>query len=185
MKMHTPVFIRAAVKGFSLIELMVVLSIAAILISIGVPSFRTLIQNQRMTANVNDFFAAINLARSEALQRGVRVDMAAAGDGSDWSNGWIVFVDQNVNQTLDSNEKLIFTHGPLPAGMSITSNIPGTRLAIGFLPTGFIKLAANQKGSTVSFAQDDDDKKRIKLSFIGRPKVCDAKDTTNCEATDI
>ncbi len=114
MKMHSPVFIRAGVKGFSLIELMVVLSIAAILIGIGVPSFRTLIQNQRMTTTVNDFFAAINLTRSEALQRGVRVDMVAAGDGTDWGKGWIVFVDENSDQILDANEKLIFTHDAVP-----------------------------------------------------------------------
>ncbi|MEO6353476.1 MAG: GspH/FimT family pseudopilin, partial [Burkholderiaceae bacterium] len=176
MKMHFKVFVRAGLKGFSLIELMVVLSIAAILMGIAVPSFRTLIQNQRMTTNVNDFFAAINLTRSEALQRGVRVDMVAAGDGSNWSNGWIVFVDENSDQTLNSNEKLIFTHEAVPNGISVTSTVPGTRLAIGFNATGSIKLDGNQKGCTVSFALDAEDKKRIKLNFLGRPKVCDPID---------
>ncbi|MGV8900583.1 MAG: GspH/FimT family pseudopilin [Burkholderiaceae bacterium] len=180
MKMHFKVFVRAALKGFSLVELMVVLSIAAILMSIAVPSFRTLIQNQRMTTNVNDFFAAINLTRSEALERGVRVDMAAAGDGSNWSNGWIVFVDENSNQTLDSNEKLIFTHEAVPTGMSVNSNIPGTPLAIGYHATGSIKVSLGN--STVSFAQDDEVKKRIKLNWFGRPKVCDPIDTINCPA---
>lgn len=184
MKMHPPTFIKSVFKGFSLIELMVVLSIAAILLAVGIPSFRSLIQNQRMTTNVNEFFAAINLTRSAALERGVRVDMIAAGDGSDWKNGWIIFVDKNNDRIRDSNEKLIFTHGPLPDGMSTTTNISDTPLAIGFLPMGFIKLAANQKGCTISFAQEDEDKKRIKLSFIGRPRICDAKDTTNCKAID-
>ena len=168
-------------NGFTLIELMIVLVIAAILLAIGVPSFRALIQNQRMTTTVNEFFAAINLTRAEALQRGMQVTMAPADtDGGDWTKGWVVFVDDNDNKRPDSNEKVIFTHGPVASGLGISSNIGSAPFFIGFSATGSIRMAANQKGGTISFTLDNQSR-LIRINFLGRARVCDpAKDTVNC-----
>lgn len=58
-----------AVQGFTLIELMITISIAAILLAVGVPSMRDMIQQNRLTGNVNEFVAANMLARSEAIKR--------------------------------------------------------------------------------------------------------------------
>lgn len=184
--MHPPVFIRVGLKGFSLIELMVVLSIAAILTGIGVPSFRTLIQSQRMTTTVNDFLAAINLTRSEALQRGVRVDMVPAdAKSADWTTGWTVFVDANSNKVLDSSEKIIYTHGPMPDGMTIDTSALGTApVYIAYRATGGNltgSKASNQKGGAVKFVLDDQ-KRNVILNFLGRPRICDPdKEPTTCK----
>lgn len=186
MKTHSPVFIRARSKGFSLIELMVVLSIAAILISIGVPSFQTLIQNQRMTTTVNDFLAAINLTRSEALQRGVRVDMVPADAASvDWTKGWTVFVDADSDRVLDSSEKIVYTHEPMPVGMTIDASSFGTApMYIAYRATGGNLTGTNvnnQKGGTVKFVLDGQ-KRNVILNFLGRPRVCDPdKEPTTCK----
>lgn len=165
---------------------MVVLSIAAILISIGVPSFRTLIQNQRMTTTVNDFLAAINLTRSEALQRGVRVDMVPAdAQSTDWTKGWTVFVDANSNQLLDTAEKIVYTHGPMPDGMTVdASSIGSAPLYIAYRATGSNLTGSkvnNQKGGTVKFTMDDQ-VRLIIINFLGRPRVCDPnKEPTTCK----
>lgn len=74
--------------GFTLIELMMSIVVLAILVGIGIPSFTTLINNNRVTSQVNDFVTSINLARSEAIKRGASLTVTAGGAG--WSSGWTV-----------------------------------------------------------------------------------------------
>ncbi len=161
-------------RGFSLIELMVVMSIAAILLAIGVPSFRSLMQHQKMTATVNDFFAAINLTRSEAIQRGTRVDLVPA-EASDWNKGWIVFIDDNNNQKADAGEQIIFSHGPTPAGMAITSAFTDSQVKyLAYNGTGRTRTNASSQtpqSGHVSFTMDEQVRK-IMVNFLGRPRVC-------------
>lgn len=85
-------------RGFTLIELMITLSILAILIAIAAPSFRDTIQNSRTLTIANDLTTALQFARSEAVKRGVRVDICrrnanACANATDWGNGWLVKVN--------------------------------------------------------------------------------------------
>ena len=84
-------------QGFTLIELMVTLTITAVLLGIGVPSFRSMIENNRITAATNDLVNALQLARSEAIKRGIPVVLCASSDQAScstatpavWINGWV------------------------------------------------------------------------------------------------
>ena len=89
-------------KGFTLLEILVAITVLALLLGIAVPNLRTTIQNNRITATANEFTSAFQFARSEALKRGVPVSVCAADTadgeddpecGDDWSEGWMVFVD--------------------------------------------------------------------------------------------
>lgn len=162
-------------RGFSLVELMAVLAVATILLGIGVPAFGSLMQSQRTTATVNDFFAAINLTRSEALQRGVRVDLVPADGG--WTQGWRVFVDNNDNQKPDAGEQVIFMHGPVPNGMTLQTTFDYDGAATEY-------LAYNGSGRTRKNASDQmplagtfrfrlgEQKRNIVINMLGRPYVC-------------
>lgn len=82
-------------RGFTLIELLITVAIVAILGGVAVPSMMSTVQNNRSTVLANELISAINFARSEAIKRGLQVNMCprnTAGDAcaADWSSGWLV-----------------------------------------------------------------------------------------------
>jgi type IV fimbrial biogenesis protein FimT len=86
-------------SGFTLVELMVTLAVAAILATLAIPSFWNIIQNNRATTEANELVSALHFARSEAIKRATRVSLCPSTNqtgctgGTDWSDGWIIFVD--------------------------------------------------------------------------------------------
>ncbi len=90
-------------RGFTLIELMITLLLAAIILALGVPGFQDIVRNNRAATQSNELISALSLARSEAVKRGARVslcpstDQATCTGGTNWANGWIVFRDIAAN----------------------------------------------------------------------------------------
>lgn len=88
-------------SGFTLIELMVVIIIAAILLTIAVPSFSTLIKRNNVDSLQSKLSSALATARTEAASRNRIITICASNDaqdacGTDWSNGWLVFEDNGT-----------------------------------------------------------------------------------------
>ncbi|MEQ8232101.1 MAG: GspH/FimT family pseudopilin, partial [Gammaproteobacteria bacterium] len=81
-------------SGFTIIELMVALAVAMIVLGVGVPNFRSLVQTNATATEVNNLASALHLARSEAVGRGVEVTLAPLAGGN-WSNGWVVGIDSD------------------------------------------------------------------------------------------
>lgn len=179
MRMHVT-------RGFSLIELLTVLVIAAIILGIGVPGFKGILQNQRMTTTVNDLFAAMHLARSEAIQRGRRVDLVPA-DGQSWASGWVVYVDQNDNHRPDDGDSIVFSHDAVPDGIGIAAILSDSDAQyLAYDGTGRTRTNASSQSpqfGTWLFSQDNKVKRRIKVGFLGRPRICDPDTDSSCTGT--
>lgn len=81
---------RRPLAGFTLIEMMVVITLMAVVLGLGVPSFRGFILGQRVKAAALAFANAAVQARSEAIKRNAEVALVAAAGG--WAQGWTVQV---------------------------------------------------------------------------------------------
>lgn len=105
--------------GFTLVELMVTLAVAAIVMSLAVPSFTEMTKNNRLTTQANQLVTALNLARSEAITRRATINVAAidaADADNEWGKGWSVAVNGGATlrifqsleggSTLDSNNDI-------------------------------------------------------------------------------
>jgi len=79
---------RRLAGGFTLVELLIVMSVLAVLLAAGVPQFGEFMRNQRLKSASFDLFSSLVLARSEAITRNTRVTVAPTGGA--WTNGWTV-----------------------------------------------------------------------------------------------
>ena len=128
-----------AERGFTLIELMVTLSVAGILLSMAVPAFSSFVQNDRDVGQINSLAGSFNYARSEAVKRnspsGIIVCPSTDGQtcgGTAWSGGWIVL---NLN-TADP-PPLVLQAVPALTG-STTLGAVGAAAGITFLSSGLV-----------------------------------------------
>lgn len=76
-------------NGFTLVELMITLVVVGILVTIGIPSFQTLLQSSRMSTQSNEFVTGLNTARSEAVRRNESVRIEPL-NGNDWEDGFVI-----------------------------------------------------------------------------------------------
>lgn len=91
----------ASIRGFTLVELMVVVTIVGILAAAAVPSFVAAVRNARLTSSANLLVTSLNYARNEAIKRGQNV--VARKTGAEWEAGWEVFVDADKSNAFNDD----------------------------------------------------------------------------------
>jgi type IV fimbrial biogenesis protein FimT len=145
-------------RGFTLVEMLAVITISAILVALALPSFRSIVRSSRISSTSNDLLASIDLARSEAIRRNVTVSIcrsldpenapvcsSAAGNGyaaNDWSSGWITFAKApaNANNAMVQAGDEIIARRPPPAVPSserliVESTLPNPQ-QLAYFPNG-------------------------------------------------
>ncbi|MGZ5183357.1 MAG: GspH/FimT family pseudopilin [Ramlibacter sp.] len=172
--------------GFSLIELLAVLAIAAILLAAGAPSLRQLIRVQQLKTAAGDLFAAIGLARAQALARGDVVSLLPKGaGGADWRRGWTVFIDRDGDRAPGPGDLILAEHGPLADGMAVgfsfTSPAPPYYIAYNGAGRSCrdTNPAAARYGTLSLFHGGAI--RRIKINMLGRARSCDPARDASCD----
>lgn len=117
--------------GFSLVELMVAISITAITLALAAPSFSDAVQKNRISSITQEFLGTIAYARSEAARRAGSVCLCKSSNGSScgtgattWADGWIVFrnSDSDSPPVVDSGEPILKVFGSLPSGYTLAAS---------------------------------------------------------------
>jgi type IV fimbrial biogenesis protein FimT len=160
----------------------VTLAVAAILVAIGIPSFRTLVQNNRLTSHTNEVVGSLTLARSEAVKSGVIVTICGSTDQSScnstsWEDGWIVFRDTDGDAVRDGGETILRVQSPLD-GLSIRLNdfdgantdTGNTSRHIQYAGSGFLR-EADDGSIFICDERGASEGRSINLNLTGRPAM--------------
>lgn len=142
------------IRGFTLVELMVVVLVAAILAAVAVPSFTRLAAAQRLKTAATNLQSALLVARAEGIKRNANVDLAPAS-GSDWRSGW------NVK---DAASGAIL--GTYPGAPSLTITGPAS---VRYQSSGRINAASSASFKVSSSSIND--VRCITLTVTGVPSV--------------
>lgn len=176
--------------GFTIVELMITITILSVLMAVAIPSFNNMIQNSRRTAAVNELIANLMLARSEAVKRGQAVTvcsntsgggMSCTG-GTNWNYGWMIFLDPDGDGAIAATSDVLrqYVNESAGSGLTVTSATGGT---------GHVTLRPfNQAGTAASVTVCDKrgaaEARRVCVSNNGRARVsekaCNGTDPITC-----
>ena len=109
--------------GFTLYELMITVTVVAIILAFGIPNLRQFTLNSRMTSTANDLHAAFMMARTEAAHSKSNVTICASADpigaadcDGTWDQGYVVFLDENADLNRDG-ATILRAHPPADTGV--------------------------------------------------------------------
>jgi len=135
-------------RGFTLVELIIVLTIIGIMVALAAPGMQSFSSSNRLTTQINDVLADISLARSEAIKRNVAAGLCVtAANGTscvpsgNWANGWLVYYCSSASTPCPSASKVtIKLREPLTGSNTLTT--PGDEIA--FSKSGLLSSGSGQ-----------------------------------------
>lgn len=140
-------------RGFTLVELVVSIAMLAILAALATPSFKRMIEAQRMRTGAFALISDLTLARSEAVKRGESVELMPVG--GNWTGGWLVRVAA-TSETIGSQNQI----GP---GITLASAATSIR----FNRNGQLDTVSRVR---IAISDTLDGRRCITLDPSGRPK---------------
>ena len=132
-----------AQRGFTLLEVMLVLAILSIVVTAAVISFDSWMSNTKSRSAVTTLRTSIHLARLEAIKLGGKVQFCSSSNGLDCggslSDGWIVYQDTDADEILGANDPVLFTEDITNTNTTLTmTDSAGNAIAgIGFNHRGY------------------------------------------------
>lgn len=168
-------------SGFSLIEMIVTIAIAAILAMLAAPSMKEGIANSKTKELSSEFIAALNLAQSEAIKRGIQVSIdPVLTSGNQWKTGWNLFEDPNANGVQDAGEELIQTYDMQDNGVTLVSKDTTFSNWLAFQPSGAAKGNAGISGGFRICRADNNTARSRKITIQASGNIIAETGTTTC-----
>ena len=161
-------------RGFTLIELMVTLTVMIVITMLAAPSFSNAFLSNKLAAFANSFVGSAQLARSEAIKRNRPVHLCRSADGATcavagtWQQGWIVWADDNRNGALDVGETVIQVQQAISTDYQF-NNTAGT-YDLAFQPVGGGSSTATLKLCRAAPSAGSQDR-QLTVDLTGRVSV--------------
>ncbi|HKL51915.1 MAG TPA: Tfp pilus assembly protein FimT/FimU [Wenzhouxiangellaceae bacterium] len=159
----SPMRMRSEQAGFTLMELLIGIAVLAILTTLALPAFTQFIANNRLASEANEMVASFQFARSEALKRGIEVQVCSSADGAtcggNWAQGWIAMADPG-----GPDEAVLRVWSPSDDAFQFT---PASSV-VRFQPNGFSTAAAEQQIEMMLSGCTSDSARRILVERTGR-----------------
>lgn len=157
-------------RGFTLVELMIVLVVMAVLLGIAVPSMTQFTFSGKLRAYSNEIVASAVLARSEAIKRNQAVTLCVSSNGTScasgsWESGWIV---------RTSGGEVIHRQQPITDGFKVIGSVS----SIAFQPSGVGSTQATLKVCRATPSLGDQESE-VSISATGRTSV-ERKASSSC-----
>ena len=172
---------KVTYRGFTLVEMLIVISIATILAFMAMPSMSESIQNSKVKELSSEFTAALYLTRSEAIKRGIQVTISPQqSSGSSWQTGWNIFEDSDRNGMQGADEELIQTHSMPDNGLTLVSEDSTFASWLAFLPSGGAKGSAGINGGFRICRADQDATKSRSITVQGPGNIIVEAGTPSC-----
>lgn len=193
---------NSASRGFTLVELMVTVALAAIVLAFAVPAFTDLVQRNRRAQTLNNLVSHMQAARAEAAKRRVSVSLCPSTDGTTcaasgtgWQAGWIAWVECDANfGTVDSAEQSpagttnCDGHAPVMLarqnavdGPTISSNDFGDFVTFG--PSGRVRTSSSgNRGGRILYcpSSSTEAERAVAVAPTGSPRVEKLGGGTTC-----
>jgi len=164
--------------GFTLIELMVSIAVLAIIAALAAPSFRAIIENNRLTSQANELVTALAFARSEAVRRRTPVTVCpgSCALGQAWTDGWSVFAEPAGADTNSANVHAgaeLLRVSPALVNPLRFDNAADLPVLLRFLPDGRVSARGGAQVFPVAFslsspACSSNSARRIEVTRLGR-----------------
>ena len=127
-----------------MIQLMVALTIIAVLTGLAIPSYRYITNSSRVSGEINNLLGDLQFARFQAIKQGQPITVCASADAATcltsttgpWNTGWIVFDDANGNGKVDAGEAVIRVQQAF-TGTDTLSTLTGAVSHVTFNREGF------------------------------------------------
>ncbi|MFS4550230.1 GspH/FimT family pseudopilin [Comamonas resistens] len=180
--------------GFTAIELIVTIAIAAVLMAVAAPSFIGFQRNSELTSLTNKLLGSINTARGEAMKAGRNAFVIPVNTTS-WASGWNVFVDMNGDNAYTEGTDILVQSNEAPPSffeISGTNNAAASSPYISFDSSGYARtiggsgltnLTLSIKRTDVPSASANEETRRIIVARTGKTRSCKPSSDSSCTTT--
>lgn len=162
-------------SGVTLLELLVTLTLAAIVATVAIPAFTSLVQNLRMTSLANTTLGSLQSARSEAIRQNAHVSLCPSANGetcdetASYNDGWLMVAG---SEPFKDTPRVLRVFPPtsesIEVRMRFSSGFDG---ALRYTPRGMIQTPNGGRISGSVWLCHEGEDRRIAINFVGRPRL--------------